>query len=144
MTGDSIRVGSDSKVQLHEFQLGARLWLRLNQQHVDMFDRYKYSNLFIIIITLDRPVEKMEGRVKPTHVMTSFNDSIAFSSVILSGLSSDVCFLISAIQKERDSLFFVSVERQEEMTSSESKERREEQRGKEIIIIKEGERQGGK
>lgn len=32
-----------------------------------------------------------------THVMTSFRDSMAFSSVILSGLSSDVCFLISEI-----------------------------------------------
>lgn len=32
----------------------------------------------------------------PTYVMTSFRDSIAFSSVILSGLSSDVCFLMSA------------------------------------------------
>lgn len=35
-------------------------------------------------------------KVKQTHVMTSFRDSIAFSSVILSGLSSDVCFFMSA------------------------------------------------
>lgn len=86
----------------------------------------------------------MEGWVKPTHVMTSFNDSIAFSSVLLSGLSSDVCFLISAIQKERDSLFFVSVERQEEMTSTESKEREKNREGNkrqtnQQEIIKEGE-----
>lgn len=36
--------------------------------------------------------------------MTSFRDSIAFSSVILSGLSSDVCFFMSAVLEERDSL----------------------------------------
>lgn len=40
----------------------------------------------------------------PTHVMTSFRDSIAFSSVILSGLSSDVCFFMSAVLEERESL----------------------------------------
>lgn len=34
-----------------------------------------------------------------THVMTSFRDSIAFSRVILSGLSSDVCFFMSATLK---------------------------------------------
>lgn len=41
---------------------------------------------------------------KVTHVMTSFRDSMAFSSVILSGLSSDVCFFMSAMVRERGSL----------------------------------------
>lgn len=36
------------------------------------------------------------GEENHTHVMTSFRDSMAFSSVILSGFSSDVCFLMSA------------------------------------------------
>lgn len=58
-----------------------------------MFDRCKYTFLLSTIIFM----EKREGWVKPTHVMTSFNDSIAFSNVILSGLSSDVCFFMSAI-----------------------------------------------
>lgn len=47
---------------------------------------------------------KRKGKVKPTHVMTSFKDSIAFSSVILSGLSSDVCFFMSALEEERKGL----------------------------------------
>lgn len=38
----------------------------------------------------------------PTYVMTSFRDSIAFSSVILSGLSSDVCFFMSAASEEEE------------------------------------------
>lgn len=33
-----------------------------------------------------------------TYVITSFNDSIALSRMILSGLSSAVCFLRSTIQ----------------------------------------------
>lgn len=48
--------------------------------------------------------QKTVGEVMPTHVMTSFRDSIAFSSVILSGLSSDVCFFMSAVLEERESL----------------------------------------
>lgn len=36
--------------------------------------------------------------------MTSFKDSMAFSSVILSGLSSDVCFFMSARTKEMECL----------------------------------------
>lgn len=46
---------------------------------------------------------KRKAKVTPTHVMTSFRDSIAFSSVILSGLSSDVCFFMSAMVEERES-----------------------------------------
>lgn len=44
---------------------------------------------------------KRRAEVVPTHVITSFRDSIAFSSVILSGLSSDVCFFMSAELKEK-------------------------------------------
>lgn len=45
---------------------------------------------------------KRRAEVVPTHVITSFRDSIAFSSVILSGLSSDVCFFMSAALKEKE------------------------------------------
>lgn len=44
---------------------------------------------------------KRRAKVVPTHVITSFRDSIAFSSVILSGLSSDVCFFMSAVLEEK-------------------------------------------
>lgn len=37
-----------------------------------------------------------------TYVITSFNDSIALSRVILSGFSSAVCFLISTIKKIKE------------------------------------------
>lgn len=37
------------------------------------------------------------GGERLTYVMTSFRDSMALSSVILSGLSSDVCFFMSAV-----------------------------------------------
>lgn len=44
---------------------------------------------------------KRKVKLTCTHVMTSFRDSIAFSSVILSGLSSDVCFFMSAKIEEK-------------------------------------------
>lgn len=47
-------------------------------------------------------ITKEEVKVTQTHVMTSFRDSIAFSSVILSGLSSDVCFFMSANVEEEE------------------------------------------
>lgn len=40
---------------------------------------------------------EMELLSNLTHVITSLRDSMAFSRVTLSGLSSEVCFLISEI-----------------------------------------------
>lgn len=50
--------------------------------------------------------------------MTSFRDSIAFSSVILSGLSSDVCFFMSGIEKRMEKVS-LEVDGREEMKITE-------------------------
>lgn len=62
------------------FLLSSLMWLRSTNMSIRYIGPYMHRVL-----------------VQPshTHVMTSFRDSMAFSSVILSGLSSDVCFLIS-------------------------------------------------
>lgn len=76
---------------------------------------------------------KRKGKVAPTHVMTSFRDSIAFSSVILSGLSSDVCFFMSEMVEERKRKFGKKVDRRDRRWES-CRERRagKEQREREI------------
>lgn len=61
----------------------------------------RYLNLYQLVrVELLETTEGNEERLTQTYVMTSFRDSMAFSSVILSGLSSDVCFFMSvAIRK---------------------------------------------
>lgn len=68
-------------------------------------------------------------KIMQTHVITSFKDSIALSSVILSGLSSDVCFFISGIEIRRESL---AGRRQGKMKSTVTKACTKEGKGREI------------
>lgn len=88
---------------------------------------------------------KRRAEVVPTHVITSFRDSIAFSSVILSGLSSDVCFFMSAALKEKKKGKFV--ERQKGRKRWKSCGQRWEEKNREekkLQTVSTGDNEGGR